>query len=70
MRTKEEFKKRFRFPLIGMAAYGCWVEERGTQTQKAEARVDMPANVELLLESIYEYLAAEPDKPQTAKGLK
>lgn len=56
MKTKDEFKKRFRFTLAGMAAYGIASEVKDGPLRRAEVMYEMPANVEALLDMIYDYL--------------
>lgn len=60
MKSKEEFKKRFRYTLAGMAAYGMYAEIKLAPMERAAAMYDMPANVETLLDMIYDYLNEPP----------
>lgn len=59
MKSKDEFKDKFRFTLVGMTAWCQWAEERGTPVQAAKARLDMPGNIDVLLGLMYDFLAKD-----------
>jgi len=68
--TREEFVKRWRCHLAGMALFGVAGETRDGPLLRAKNVLDIPAEVERLLERMYQDLAKEePARVLSPNGL-
>lgn len=59
-RTKEEFVKRWRAIIAGMALFGVASETRDGPLLRASKVLDIPGEVEALLRRMYDDLTYEP----------
>jgi hypothetical protein len=63
--TKDEFKARWRYRLAGIALYGSVSEIKDGPLARASKLMEIPAQVEQLLEAMYADLAPKaPTGPQ------
>lgn len=65
MRTKEEFIRRWRNHLAGMALFGAVSDLRDGQMTRAAKILDIPGEVEKLLGQLWDDL--NPKKPEGTK---
>jgi hypothetical protein len=66
--TKDEFRKRWRTKLTAMALFGVVSDVRDGPLQRAGHVLDIPAEVDKMLEQIYEDLASQPAPAKPANG--
>lgn len=59
MRTKEEFVRKWRYSLAGLALYGLTSEATGGPLKRAAHALEVAGEVERLLSLLYDDLAGE-----------
>lgn len=64
--NKEEFVRRWRYYLTGLAVYGTVVESDGNALRRAARIHEIPAEVELLLAKMWADLQKPDPKPEPA----
>lgn len=65
--TRQEFVRKWRIQLAGLALYGIANEAKGGPLQRAAHALEVPGQVERLLNDLYDDLAPkEPAPPRPA----
>lgn len=62
MGKREEFKKRFRFTLAGIAAYGHASEAKDGPMKKIQRAYEVPNVIEPLMDMMLDFLEIEKEK--------
>lgn len=59
-KSLDELRKRFRYHLAGMALYGMCTEAKGGPLDRAHHALEVPAEVDRLLEAIHKFYSEVP----------